>query len=56
MQSKHYNPEIYKSAIIDIRAEEMAAQAAQFMIDLLEERTIDKPQLLIPPKLVVGEE
>ena len=42
-------------AIIDIRAGEMAAQAAQFMIDILENRPISQPQLLFPPKLRLGE-
>lgn len=42
-------------AILDIRADEMAAQAAQFMIDLLEGRPIAQPQLLFPPKLIFGE-
>lgn len=43
-------------AIIDIRAGEMAAQAAQFMIDILETRPIAQPQMLFPPKLILGEE
>ncbi len=43
-------------AIIDIRAGEMAAQAAQFMIDILENRPITQPQMLFPPKLRLGEE
>ncbi len=43
-------------AILDIRADEMAAQAAQFMIDLLEGQPISNPQLLFPPKLILGEE
>jgi len=42
-------------AVIDIRADEMAAQAAQFLIDLLEDQPIEQPQLLFPPKLVLGE-
>lgn len=42
-------------AVIDIRADEMAAQAAQFMIDLLEDQSIDQPQLLFSPKLILGE-
>ena len=43
-------------AIIDIRAGEMAAQAAKLMIDLLEERPIVQHEVLIPPKLILGEE
>ena len=42
-------------AILDIRADEMAAQAAQFMIDKLENQTIAQPQLLFSPKLVFDE-
>lgn len=41
--------------IIDIRAGEMAAQAAQLMIDLLESKPISQHQVLIPPKLKLGE-
>lgn len=40
-------------AVIDIAADEMAAQAAQLMIDLLEEREIEEPQRLIPSTLVL---
>jgi DNA-binding LacI/PurR family transcriptional regulator len=43
----------FSPAIIDIRAEEMAAQAAQFMIDRLEDRAIENPQMLFPPKLIL---
>ncbi len=42
-------------AIIDIRADEMAAQAAEFMIALLEGQIIEQPQLLFPPKLLHGD-
>jgi DNA-binding LacI/PurR family transcriptional regulator len=42
-------------AVIDIRADEMAAQAAEFMIDLLEGQPIDQPQILFPPRLLLGE-
>lgn len=41
-------------AIIDIRAGEMAAQAAQMMIDLLEEKPLSRREVLIPPKLIPG--
>ncbi len=37
--------------IIDIKADEMAAQAAHLMIELLENRDITQPQILIPPRL-----
>lgn len=42
--------------ILDIRADEMTAQAAQFLIDLLENRPIVEPQRLFPPKLIFNEE
>jgi DNA-binding LacI/PurR family transcriptional regulator len=45
----------FSPAIIDIRADEMAAQAAQLMIDLLEGKDIAQQQILFPPKLVLGE-
>ncbi len=40
---------------IDIRPDEMAAQAAHLMIDILENNTIAQPQILIPPKLILGD-
>jgi DNA-binding LacI/PurR family transcriptional regulator len=45
----------FAPTILDIRAEEMAAQAAQFMINILEGNPIEQPQMLFPPKLVLGE-
>jgi DNA-binding LacI/PurR family transcriptional regulator len=42
-------------SIIDIRAEEMATQAARLMIDLLEDNPITESQILIPPKLISRE-
>ena len=45
----------FSPAVIDIRAEEMAAQAAQFMIDILENRPITNPQMLFQPKLILDE-
>lgn len=44
----------FSPAIIDIRAGEMAAQAAQLMIDLLEEKPIFQREVLIPPNLILG--
>jgi DNA-binding LacI/PurR family transcriptional regulator len=41
-------------SIIDIRGGELASQAAQMMIDLLENKPIAQPQVLIPPKLIRG--
>lgn len=41
-------------AIIEIRAEELAAHAAEMMIDLLEENPIATPQLLLKPRFVPG--
>ena len=41
-------------SIIDIRGYELASQAAQMMIDLLENKPIPQPQVLIPPKLIRG--
>ncbi len=41
--------------IIDIRAEEMAAEAAQLMIDLLEGKEISQRQILFSPKLILDE-
>lgn len=41
-------------SIIDIRGEELASQAAQMMIDLLENKPIAQPQVLILPKLISG--
>jgi DNA-binding LacI/PurR family transcriptional regulator len=46
----------FAPTIIDIRAEEMAAQAAQFMIDLLEDRPIENSQMLFPPKLILEDD
>jgi DNA-binding LacI/PurR family transcriptional regulator len=40
-------------AIIDIRADEMAAQAAEYIIAILENRPIDNPQMLFPPKFIL---
>jgi DNA-binding LacI/PurR family transcriptional regulator len=45
----------FTPAILDIRADEMAAQAAEFMINLLEGQPIEQPQMLFPPKLILGE-
>jgi DNA-binding LacI/PurR family transcriptional regulator len=42
-------------SLIDIRAEEMATQAARLMIDLLENKPISQSQILIPPKLIPRE-
>jgi DNA-binding LacI/PurR family transcriptional regulator len=42
-------------AILDIRADEMAAQAAEYMIDILEDRAIENPQMLFPPKLILDD-
>jgi DNA-binding LacI/PurR family transcriptional regulator len=39
-------------SIIDIRGDELSAQAAQMMIDLLENKPIAKSQVLIPPRLI----
>jgi DNA-binding LacI/PurR family transcriptional regulator len=41
-------------SIIDIGAYELASQAAQMMIDLLENKPIAQPQVLILPKLISG--
>lgn len=41
-------------SIIDIRGDELASQAAQMMIDMLENKPIAQPQVLIPPKLIRG--
>lgn len=41
-------------SIVDIRGDELASQAAQMMIDLLENKPIAQPQVLIPPKLIRG--
>ena len=43
----------FAPAVIDIRAEEMAAQAAEFMIAILEDRPIENPQMLFAPKLIL---
>ena len=42
-------------SIIDIRGDELASQAAQMMIDMLENKPMSETQVLIPPKLVAGE-
>jgi DNA-binding LacI/PurR family transcriptional regulator len=33
----------------------MAAQAAEYMIDILEDRVIENPQMLFPPKLILDD-
>ncbi|NHZ72824.1 MAG: substrate-binding domain-containing protein, partial [Aquificales bacterium] len=43
----------FSPAVIDIRAAELAAQAAQMIINLLENKAITEPQILIPPKLII---
>jgi DNA-binding LacI/PurR family transcriptional regulator len=43
----------FSPTIIDIRAEDVAAQAAKLMIDLLEGHPILEPQILIPPNLIL---
>jgi len=49
------NLKSFAPTILDIRAEEMAAHAAQFMINILEGKPIEQPQMLFPPKLVLSE-
>jgi DNA-binding LacI/PurR family transcriptional regulator len=42
-------------SIINIRGDEVASLAAQMMIDVLENKPINKTQILIPPKFIVAE-
>jgi DNA-binding LacI/PurR family transcriptional regulator len=45
----------FAPSIIDIRADELTSYAAQMLIDILEGKPVAQPQLLIPPKLILGE-
>jgi DNA-binding LacI/PurR family transcriptional regulator len=49
------NLESFSPVVIDICADEMAAQAAQLMINQLEGKPIAQPQLLVPSKLIINE-
>ena len=41
--------------VIDTRAEEVGAQAASMLLDMLSGRTLEQQQVLIAPKLLLGE-
>ena len=49
------NLESFTPVVIDIAADEMAAQAAQLMIDQLEGNTIAQSQILYPSKLIISD-
>lgn len=49
------NLESFSPVVIDICADELAAQAAQLMINQLEGKTIAQPQLLVPSQLIISE-
>ena len=40
--------------LIDIRAEEVASQAAKLLIAMLENQPVEQSQILIPPKIITG--
>lgn len=52
VQSQVSNSGDFAPVVIDIRAEEVAAKAAELMIAMLENQPIEQPQILIPPKLI----
>lgn len=45
----------FQPTVVDIRAEEMAAQAARMLLALLEDDPLAETQILLDPKFVVGE-
>jgi hypothetical protein len=55
VQSNISNNANFAPVIIDIQAEKVAANAAQLLIALLEDRPVDNSHILIPPKLIIGQ-
>ena len=54
VQSSTSNNANFAPVIIDIQAEKVAAEAAQLLIALLEDRPVNTPHILIPPRLITG--